>query len=170
MGSEMCIRDRDCYRYKIRLLLFRDGHVSIFRKRINEKINRRPALVIISNKGTRSSNVFLRHKTTNRKLYDQEYRNFKRLGYFDVIFQNEKQEVTEGAISNIFIKSNGIYYTPSLKSGLLNGVYRQYLLNDKPGCIREKRLSLNEMKNASKIYLANSVRGMVEVQLGSIPS
>ena len=158
-------RLEDCYRYKIRLLLFRDGHVSIFRRRINKKINHGPAPVVISDKLARSSDVFLRHKTTNRKLYDQEYRNFKRLGYFDVIFQNEKQEITEGAISNIFIKSNGIYYTPSLDSGLLNGVYRQYLIDGKLGCVREKKLSLNDIRNASKIYLTNSVRGMVEVRL-----
>ncbi len=150
--------------YKIRLLLYKDGKISITHHKIEKEKKSPPKLVAISHYRTPSSDIFLRHKTTNRKLYDREYQKYKKLGYYDVIFRNEKSEVTEGAISNIFIKSGKFYYTPPLACGLLNGVYRRYLLKRKAN-FREKVLTLKELKNVEEIYLVNSVRGMNKVDL-----
>ncbi len=121
-------------------------------------------MATISNYRTLSSDIFLHHKTTHRKLYDREYQKYKKLGHYDVIFRNEKDEVTEGAISNIFIKSGKFYYTPPLACGLLNGVYRRYLLKKKAN-FREKVLTQDELKNAEQVYLTNSVRGIQQVDL-----
>ncbi len=156
------------YRYRIRLLLFKNGYVSISQCKIDRKMGRTVNLIAISPRHTSSDDILLQHKTTNRTLYDQEYKKYKRLGYLDVIFQNEKGEITEGAVSNIFIKSNGIHYTPLLKSGLLNGVYRRYLLDEKSEYIREKVLTLDDLKNADEIYISNSVRGIARVRLREI--
>ena len=151
--------------YRIRLLLFKNGDISISYRKIERKINDKINSIVISDKHTVSNNVFLQHKTTNRKLYDREYKKYKELGYFDVIFQNERGEITEGAISNIFVKSNGIYYTPPLKSGLLNGVYRKYFLSKDPKSVCEKILAINDLETADRIFLANSVKGIVRVTL-----
>ncbi|HCG77003.1 TPA: hypothetical protein DEW49_03790 [bacterium] len=62
------------------------------------------------------------------------------------------------------MKSGKFYYTPPLACGLLNGVYRRYLLNKRPN-IKEKVLTLKELKNADKIYLVNSVRGINKIDL-----
>ncbi|MFH1245591.1 MAG: aminotransferase class IV, partial [Candidatus Omnitrophota bacterium] len=109
---------------------------------------------------------FLYHKTTNRKLYDAEYRRARSRGFYDVIFSNEKGEITEGAISNIVIKSKGVFYTPPVECGLLDGVYRRYLLRSGKYSIKEKALFKKDIVNAEEIYLTNSVRGMVRVCLG----
>ncbi|MEA3328806.1 MAG: aminodeoxychorismate synthase component I [Candidatus Omnitrophota bacterium] len=153
------------YRYRVRLLLSKNGDIFISYRKIKRKINSKINLITISNQRTVSNDVFLRHKTTNRKLYDREYKKYKKLGYFDVIFQNERDEITEGAVSNVFIKSNGIYYTPPLKSGLLNGVYRRYFFARNSGLICEKVLAMNDLETADGIFLANSVRGMMRVTL-----
>ena len=81
--------------------------------------------------------------------------------FFDVIYTNEKEEITEGARSNIVISKDGKLYTPPISSGLLNGTYRQKIIHK----LNEKTLYKNDIINADKIYCINSVRGMVEVKL-----
>ena len=114
---------------------------------------------------TSPGDIFLYHKTTNRELYGSEYERYRTKGYFDVIFLNTKGEVAEGAITNIVIKKNGRFYTPPLSSGLLPGVFRASLL--KSGRVKEKKIFLKDLRRADKIFLCNSVRGLVEVKLTS---
>lgn len=122
--------------------------------------------IIISEKNADSQSPFLFHKTTQRQIYDTERERALQKGYFEVVFTNEKGEVTEGAITNIFIKKDNQLFTPHLACGLLNGVFRQYLLKKMgPDRIREKVLRLIDLKEADAIYLGNSVRGVVRVAL-----
>ncbi|MEA3346681.1 MAG: aminodeoxychorismate synthase component I [Candidatus Auribacterota bacterium] len=148
--------------YKVRMLLDKTGGLRIVMEQIEKTSG--PQKVCFSLKHTYSNDRFLYHKTTNRKLYQGEYEYAKKRGYFDVIFRNEKGEVTEGSISNIFIEKEGIVYTPPLKCGLLNGIYRQKIMIVKDGII-EKVLSEKNMREADNIYLTNSVRGIVRVAL-----
>lgn len=149
--------------YRVRLLLDRKGNIKL-KSSLLKKPGKRPK-VCISSKKTRSRNPFLYHKTTNRKIYDVEYKRCKRLGFYDVIFTNEKGEVTEGAISNIFIRKNGKFYTPPINCGVLDGIYRRYLLSSKKYIIKEKVLFIDDLFSADEIYLSNSVRGLVKVYL-----
>jgi para-aminobenzoate synthetase/4-amino-4-deoxychorismate lyase len=105
----------------------------------------------------------LYHKTTNRALYDSQHKVYAAKGYLDVIFLNTRNEVTEGAISNIMIQKAGRLYTPVLDSGLLPGIFRQHLLDI--GKAKEKKLTLIDLRKADKIFICNSVRGLVEVKL-----
>jgi para-aminobenzoate synthetase/4-amino-4-deoxychorismate lyase len=149
--------------YKVRLLLSGGGKV-----RTGFSVVHKPegtAKAVFSDKRALSGNPFFYHKTTNRKLYDSELRKWRKRGYFDVIFSNEKNQITEGAISNIIIKKSGLYYTPPVSCGLLRGVYREYLLKYRKTPLKEKILYKSDIKKADKIYMVNSVRGMVEVTL-----
>ncbi|MFC1624413.1 aminodeoxychorismate synthase component I [Candidatus Omnitrophota bacterium] len=149
--------------YKVRLLLHKDGRLESDFTTLDKKM--RSAKVRFSDKRTSSRDMFLYHKTTNRNLYDQEYEKWQKKGYFDIIFTNEKDQVTEGAISNIIIKKNRSYYTPPLECGLLNGVFRRHLLEKRTFPIREKILYIGDIRKADEIYMINSVRGMVKVAL-----
>ena len=149
--------------HRIRLLLFKDGRIKITSSKLEKNLNQN--YIAFSNQKISSRNIFLYHKTTNRKLYNEEYQKYQKLGYFDVIFQNEKGEITEGAISNIFIKKNGIYYTPPVECGLLDGVYRRYFMSRNGKKVREKILYKEDLLAADEIYLTNAVRGMVKVNL-----
>ncbi|EAJ0683990.1 hypothetical protein DUY33_08190, partial [Campylobacter coli] len=53
--------------------------------------------------------------------------------------------------------------TPTLQSGLLNGIYRQFLLD--LGLIKEKKLFKEDLLNADEIYCINSVRGLQKVSV-----
>ena len=150
--------------YKVRLLLDREGRIKL------EPLGLKPAQdqspkVYCSIKRTDSGNPFLYHKTTNRKSYDHEYKRCKQRGFYDVIFSNEKGQITEGAISNVFIKKNGTLFTPPADCGLLDGVYRRYLLGSKNYIIKEKPLFKKDLKSAEEVYVSNSVRGLVRVHL-----
>ena len=81
-----------------------------------------------------------------------------------MVFLNNRNEITEGAISNIIIRKRGKYYTPPVSSGLLPGIFRDYFM--KKHKVTEKPLYLRDLRNAEKIYLCNSVRGLVEVKFG----
>jgi para-aminobenzoate synthetase/4-amino-4-deoxychorismate lyase len=118
--------------------------------------------VIISKSKIHSKNRFQYYKTTNRRLYDREYKTFTASGFFDAIYFNERGELAEGSISNIFIYKNDVISTPPINAGILPGVYRKYLLKNDAG-IRERRLYLAELLEADKIVLTNSVRGEVTV-------
>ncbi len=147
--------------YRVRLLLNKGGEAKISSSVLKES---RYPKITFSKRITDSSNTFLYHKTTNRKIYDGEYLKYKKNGFVDVIFLNEKGEVTEGAISNIIVKTGKNYYTPPVKSGLLNGVYRQYLLNSQIFPLKERVLYKQNIINAEKLFICNSVRGLVGVK------
>ena len=72
-------------------------------------------------------------------------------------------EITEGAISTIFVEKDGVLYTPPVRCGLLPGTLRAHLL-EKKKC-REKILFKEDLFAADRLFCGNSVRGLVEVFL-----
>lgn len=147
--------------YRCRLALNKWGKVNIKIYPYPEKA--KEVKVIISKKRVNSENRFQYHKTTNRALYNNEYLNYSKKGFFDVIFLNEKEEVTEGAISNIFITKGKKTFTPSINSGILDGIYRRQLIK-RDTTIIEKKLYLKDLMKADGIFLTNSLRGKTRVK------
>ncbi len=98
----------------------------------------------------------LRTKTTQRTLYDQN--RGARLDIDDVILFNEDNEITETTIFNLYLKIQGVLYTPALPSGLLPGVYREHLLA--LGAAKERVLSVQDLSKAEGLYVSNAVRGL----------
>jgi para-aminobenzoate synthetase/4-amino-4-deoxychorismate lyase len=103
---------------------------------------------------TGSHDELLRHKTSWRELYEGEV---ARLKTDEVIFQNERGELTEGARSNIFIKRDGVLLTPPVSSGLLPGILRAELLES--GAAKEAVLT--EADLSGEVYFGNSLRGLI---------
>ncbi len=126
----------------------------------------RTARIRLSPERTRSGDVFLRHKTSNRKFYDRQYAAAKASGFDDVIFMNERGEITEGAISNIFIRKAGRLLTPPLASGVLPGVFRRHLLETDTAA-KENLLTIEDIETADAVFLGNSVRGLRQVTVAA---
>ena len=105
--------------------------------------------VMVSGTRVASDDRFLRHKTTRRQVYEQEYKEACEQGYDDVLFRNERDEVTEGAISNVFIERDGQWFTPPVSCGLLPGIYRRHLLETMPGA-EEKILRLEDWRRRTR--------------------
>ena len=125
-----------------------------------------PVLIDFAEQRTDSSLFWLFHKTTRRTLYNEAYGRAQADGLFDVIFCNERHEITEGCITNILILKNNIYYTPPLDCGLLNGVMRKQLLASAGKMpVVEHVLYRADIQEAEKIFLCNSVRGVIHAQM-----
>ncbi|HON57169.1 MAG TPA: aminodeoxychorismate synthase component I, partial [bacterium] len=146
--------------FKIRILLAKDGRLKIEFQKL-EMLDTEKKITISKIK-TNSSNIFLYHKTTNRQLYNNEYQKYSKLGFYDIVFLNEKAEITEASFNNIVIEKNGKLLTPALKCGLLPGIYRNKLLTQKK--IKESIIKIEDLKKSEKFFLCNSVRGLVTVK------
>ena len=149
--------------HRVRLTLARDGatHISV-----SELSDNAPAQTIcFAGPAVLSSNPMLRHKSSLREIYDSvRGEAIKKHGVIDVIFVNEKGEVTEGAISNIFAEIDGVLVTPPVACGLLGGIMRQTIV-DGPRDTKEAILLISDIKKAPKLYICNSVRELVSVTL-----
>ena len=123
-------------------------------------------LIDFASEPTDSSSPWLFHKTTRRELYNKSWDQARSEGLLDLVFCNEKGEITEGAVSNIIVEVDGSFFTPPLECGLLPGVMRANLLRGEGKLkIVERVLHRDDLRQADAIYLCNSVRGVVEVEL-----
>ncbi|HEX2767699.1 MAG TPA: aminodeoxychorismate synthase component I [Geobacteraceae bacterium] len=147
--------------YKVRLLLSRNGTFTIQTEPVPAD---RPGTILraaFAGQRVDSRDPFLYHKSTHRPQYVAE--QAKRPECVDLIFVNERDEVTEGASNNIVARINGEMVTPSLECGLLPGVFREELLER--GEIRELVITPEQLKSAGEIHLINSVRKWRRVKL-----
>jgi para-aminobenzoate synthetase/4-amino-4-deoxychorismate lyase len=149
---------------RVRVIISKNGRLKT-EYTILEKAgwNKQKLKLKISEKATNSKDVFLYHKTTNREFYDDEFKKAHSEGFDEVIFVNEKGEVTEGAITNIFILNKEGWRTPSLKCGLLPGIWRKKMICELRA--EAKIITLEDLKTATRIIIGNSVRGSQNAQL-----
>jgi para-aminobenzoate synthetase/4-amino-4-deoxychorismate lyase len=146
---------------RVRVTSSRDGSLHI--EHVDAPSKRFGRVRLVSQRVS-SQDRFLYHKTTNREFYDRELKAAVAAGFDDALFFNERGELTEGAIHNVFLVKNGIWKTPPVQCGLLPGTFRAKFLRDNPDA-REELLSMEDLTSAERIYVCNSVRGMQPVTL-----
>ena len=112
--------------YKVRLLVDSAGEVVIENACLDADPSAGTAM--LSPVRMSSSDRFLFHKTTSRDVYEQQHAEARRQGHADVLFMNERGELTEATNNNIFLEIGGMLFTPPVECGLLPGIYRHYLL------------------------------------------
>lgn len=145
--------------FKIRLLLQKDGNFSIEGQEISKF--EEPLKVALANQCVSSTNIFLYHKTTHRKVYNEFQKRFQNV--FDILLWNERKELTEFTNGNVVLEIDNTLVTPKVESGLLAGTYRNHLLEE--GKIIEKVITIDDLKKCEKIWFINSVRKWLEVEL-----
>jgi para-aminobenzoate synthetase / 4-amino-4-deoxychorismate lyase len=146
---------------RVRITLAQDGTLEIeHRDYVDERFGR----VRISNRRVSGQDRFLYHKTTNRRLYDAEFSAARKARCDDALFFNERGELTEGAIHNVFVVKDAMWRTPPVSCGLLPGTCRAQILRDRPNAC-EAILTIDDLLHADAIYLCNSVRGIYPVEL-----
>lgn len=82
------------------------------------------------------------------------------------IFLTNQDYVAEGLVSNIFFVKNNQVFTPSLVTGILNGITRQHIIKL---CFQDN-ISINEdlytekdLINADEIFITNSIQEIVPI-------
>jgi para-aminobenzoate synthetase/4-amino-4-deoxychorismate lyase len=108
-----------------------------------------------------AANPFLFHKTTYRDVYDEHLARHPDAD--DIILWNEQGEITETCVGNVVIYRNGSWVTPPVCCGLLGGTYRAWLLEH--ARIEESVIRKEEVLRAEELYMINSVRGWVRLEI-----
>ncbi|MDG0808985.1 aminotransferase class IV [Cohnella rhizosphaerae] len=82
------------------------------------------------------------------------------------LFLNERDEIVEGLVSNVFWVRDGVLHTPSLDTGPLAGVTRAYVLEQarRAGlACQESRYAWDDLLGADECFVTNSIQEIVPV-------
>lgn len=143
---------------RVRLLVGPTGATTVQAAPLSQSPLPQPYRVRLAMQPINAGDRFLYHKTTRRQVYEQARAACP--GFDDVLLWNERGEVTEATITNLVAQFGPDLVTPPVECGLLPGIYRQHLLAQ--NTIRERVITVEELRQADKIYLVNSVRKWIE--------
>ena len=152
--------------FRVKAALFSDG-LALSHAAVSELSEQQ--YVILSEHTLSQRDYLRRFKTTRREMFDQAWKTAEVQGAFDSLFFNSDGLLLEGGRSNVFIKYQGQWLTPSLNLDILNGVMRQAVLKQPQllgaDTIKETRITRSMLKNAEEIRLSNALRGVFAVSL-----
>ncbi|PFK36831.1 4-amino-4-deoxychorismate lyase [Bacillus cereus] len=80
------------------------------------------------------------------------------------IFFTEAGHVAEGIVSNLFFMKKGVLYTPSLETGILNGITRAFIIRiaEVLGVhVEEGLFTQKELLSADEVFVTNSIQEIV---------
>ncbi len=122
-----------------------------------------PQRVILAPQPLPRRDYLRRFKTTRRALYDQAWQTAETQGAFDSLFFNSDGLLLEGGRSNVFVKYQGQWLTPSLDLDILNGVMRQAVLQQPQtylgaDSVIETHITRDMLEHAEEIRLSNALR------------
>jgi para-aminobenzoate synthetase/4-amino-4-deoxychorismate lyase len=150
----------------VRLLLAEDGDITVTSTAITLPTKDTVWRFVISDQRLDEKDPLFYHKTTRRQFYDREMERQKALtGCDEVVFLNMKGELTEGTRSTLFIELDGRLFTPALTCGLLPGTLREELLDLPRAAASEAVLTPQDLLAADRVYLGDSVRGLIRAEL-----
>lgn len=148
---------------RMRLTMNYRGRIELAATEFEAEPQDRVWRVRIARQRLRSDDTLFRHKTTRREPYDAARAEFDRAEADEVLLLNERGEVCEGTITNLFVEAaDGILLTPPLSCGLLPGVLRAELIRE--GRARSQVLMPEDLREA-KIFVGNSLRGLIPARL-----
>ena len=148
-------------RYRVRLLLQRDGEIQITETVINLDNDASEQRVLLAREPIDIDTPFIYHKTTHRDVYERAIHMVGKGE--DVLMWNKDGFITETSIANVVVSIDGERYTPPVECGLLAGTYRKRLLRS--GDIKERKIHVSEVVPTSELTLINSVRGEYSARL-----
>ena len=96
-------------------------------------------------------------------FFKTSYRPHLNIEPHEQIYYNHEGQLLETSIGNIVLKIEDQLYTPPVHLGLLNGIYRQSLIAENK--LKEKVLTVKDLKQAQAIYGCNAVRGLYELKV-----
>lgn len=120
-------------------------------------------VILRTRRNTPEGNYRLKsHHYLNNVLAKRELSSVKQEG----IFLTEDGDIAEGIVSNLFFVKNGAVYTPSLKTGILGGVTRQFvmaLLTSLSIPVHEGFFSLEDLLESDEVFMTNSIQEIFSI-------
>ena len=153
--------------HRLKITLHRDGTPQIDRTPLDPIAG--DVLVLEHCEALPDRDLLRRHKSTHRAHLDRIWQAAVARGAFDALLYNQSGELLEGARSSVFLQIDGAWHTPPLTLDILPGIARARILAN-PALIgathiAETRLSRADVARATRICLANSLRGILTARL-----
>ncbi|OEU52689.1 MAG: hypothetical protein BA872_08755 [Desulfobacterales bacterium C00003060] len=107
-----------------------------------------------------SRSPLVRFKTTSYLENIHVFTWARGQGFFDALFTNERGEITEGSITNIFFLNKGRIFTPPVDAGLLPGVTRKQIIKVARTIgisLTESTVMLEDLNRFDGAFVTNSV-------------
>ena len=151
---------------RVRLVLSPNGDVTVSTAPFEPLAAGKVWTLRIASARLDSANPLVAHKTSRRATYMKARSEFQMHAADEVVLLNERGEVCEGTITNIFFGAgNGTLLTPALACGLLPGILRAELLDEDRAS--EAVMNAADLMDGRDIFVGNSLRGLIPARLGS---
>ena len=114
-----------------------------------------------------SRSPIVRFKTTSYLENIFVFSRAREQGLFDALFLNERGEITEGSISNVFFLSEDAILTPPVDAGLLPGITRKQMMEVIRGLGRsvvERAITLADLERFNGLFVTNAVIEILPVR------
>lgn len=142
---------------RVRLTLHDDGTLAVTTAPLPERRASLSFLVFSDPIG--STDPLNGYKTNWRDVCERALAWARARACDEAVLVNERGELSEGTYTNVFIQRGGHLFTPPLASGCLPGCLRAELLAR--GECEEAVLTIDDLQQADRVYLGNSLRGLV---------
>ncbi|MGP1910479.1 aminodeoxychorismate lyase [Metabacillus sp. JX24] len=152
-------------------LEYREPTVMMFMRKLPElptDLEKRGVLLSVPRNTPEGKERIKSHHYLNNVLAKREAGNDPSV---EGIFLTKDGFVAEGIVSNLFWVKNECVYTPSLDTGILNGITRQFVIR----CLEKERMrwvegrfTADELLQADEIFAVNSVQEIIPLkEIGS---
>ncbi|MFT4092379.1 MAG: aminotransferase class IV [Niabella sp.] len=98
-------------------------------------------------------------KSSSALLYSLAARYCRQYQWNDCIILNQRENICESSIANLFWITGSRIFTPALTEGCVDGVMRGYLI-DQIGNVTETPCREKELLEADEVFLTNAIRGI----------
>ena len=142
---------------RVRLMLSKSGALAIEMRPL-PTAPAEPVAVALAARPVPAEDFRLRHKTSDRAFYDEAR---AAAGAFELLFRDEAGFLTEGSFTSLFVERGGRLVTPPLGRGLLPGILRARLIDERSA----EEGDLVEADLAEGFFIGNAVRGLVRARL-----
>ena len=140
----------------VRITLFENGQVKI---NVRTCRKRKSVTLLPISSIKRCFSPLTLHKTIDIMDSLLAIKEAQKQGYDEALIFDEKGFVSETAFANVFFYSNGILFTPSLKTGCLPGTRREFIKNlcrDMGISIIEGFFHLEDLLYADEVFITSA--------------
>lgn len=99
-------------------------------------------------------------KNSGALMYVMAAQYARSAGWDECILTNHFGQISEGLSSNVFIVKDDKLITPTLDSGCVNGVMRNYIMWLMGNHVIERDIEAEELAEAEEVLMTNAVKGI----------
>lgn len=128
-----------------------------------QQLNENGLVIDVYPDSRKSCDVFSNLKSANFQAYTMAAQYAIKNKLNDCLVMNTNERMADSTIANLFIIKNGIISTPALTEGCVNGITRNYLLEqlgEAGYTVKSGTITMKDIELADEVFLTNSITGI----------